>query len=146
MNKVFVVNFEDLDVVVQSGVMCKQFNIELCVIGFMFIVDSGVDVMLGGMVVMCVFGMNIVCYGIMWENILVLEVVLVDGIIIEIGICVWKFLVGYDLIKLLIGLEGIFGIIIKLIVWFYGQLEVILVVICVFFFVDDVVNLVIFVI
>lgn len=143
MNQVLVVNVEDLIVIVQVGVICKQLNQEIKDMGLFFFIDLGVDVLLGGMVLICVLGINVVCYGMMKENILMLIVVMVQGEIIKIGICVKKFLVGYDLICVYVGSEGIFGIIIEVIVWLYLQLEVILVVICFFFSVVDVVNIVI---
>ena len=60
-------------VVLLSGmILCEVFFVGVCE-GFWC------DVSLGGMVVICAFGINVVCYGMMKDNVLVLEVVMVDG-------------------------------------------------------------------
>lgn len=146
MDWVLDICVEDLQVSVQFGVICEVLNIELCVMGLFFLVDFGVNVSFGGMVVICVSGMIVVCYGMMCDNVLVLEVVLVDGCVICIGMWVVKFSVGYDLIGLFVGLEGMLGIIIELMLCLYGQFEEIVVVVCVFVMLEVVVECVIVII
>lgn len=132
MDKVIVVVFEDMIVCVQPGLTCEVLNRELCATGLFFLVDFGANATLGGMAVICASGIIVVCYGMMCDNVLALEVVLADGCIICTGSAVLKFLLGYDLIAFFVGFEGTLGLIIELTLRLYGQPEVVLAVICVF--------------
>lgn len=143
MNCVLLINVEDLIVMVELGIMCKVFNEVLCDIGLFFLIDLGVDVSIGGMIVICVLGINVVCYGMMCENVFGLIVVFVDGCVVKIGLCVCKLLVGYDFMCLFVGFEGMFGVIIEIMLCLYLLFEVVLVVICMFLMMGDVVCMVI---
>lgn len=60
------------------GFRLVEINECLVLYGFWFFVDLSVDFLIGGMVVYNIGGMCMFCYGDVWVNILVLEVVLLE--------------------------------------------------------------------
>lgn len=67
---------------------------------------------IGGNVFINVGGMCVIKYGVIRENVCGMYVVLVDGIKLVFGGKIIKDVLGYDLLDLFIGFEGILGIII----------------------------------
>lgn len=63
-------------------------------------------------------------YGVICDYVIGLEIVFVNGDIICIGGKFVKDVVGYDFICFFVGLEGIFGIVIEVIVKFVLKLEI----------------------
>lgn len=72
-------------------------------------------VIFGGNVLINVGGMRVVKYGIIRDYVRVMIVVFLIGEIIKLGVIVLKISIGYSLLNLMIGLEGILGVIIELI-------------------------------
>lgn len=76
-------------------------------------------------------------YGLIINNILGLEVVLINGEIVKIG---GKYLdvVGYDFFGVMVGFEGLFGVVIEVMVWILCKFEMVWVVFIGFELVEDV--------
>lgn len=95
-----------------------DFNVEIESFGLFLLLDLSLNVMIGGMILINCSGINVMCYGIMKDYVVSFIVVFVDGIVVKMRNCLRKMFVGYNLNILFIGFEGIFGIIIEVILKF----------------------------
>ena len=120
LNKVLVVNTEDLDCTVEAGVTREALNSHLRDTGLFFPIDPGANASLGGMAATRASGTNAVRYGTMKDNVIGLTAVMADGTIVKTGGRARKSSSGYDLTRLLVGSEGTLGIITSLTLRLYG--------------------------
>ena len=119
MNRILAFDLENLQVVVQPGIVHAEMNKALARHGFFFPPDPGSTKMctLGGMVAFNSSGQRSVKYGTTKQYILGLEAVLPTGERIVTGGVrsrALKTVAGYDLTGLLTGSEGTLGIITRI--------------------------------
>ena len=113
MKQVLEVREEDLQVVVQPGIVYDDLNAHLGRLGIYFPPAPGsADVAtIGGMVANNSSGMRAVKYGVTRDYVLKLRVVLPNGKAIDVGSNAKKSSSGYDLLSLFVGSEGTLGVV-----------------------------------
>lgn len=113
MNRILEMDLENLQVIVEPGVVAEKLNCALAPHGFFFPPDPGSSAFctIGGMISYNSSGMRSVKYGTTRSYVLDLEVVLADGRVIHTGSRNLKSAAGYDLTRLFVGSEGTLGII-----------------------------------
>lgn len=113
MNRIIEIDIDNLQVIVEPGVVHEHLNEALKPHGFFFPPDPGSSAMctIGGMISNNASGMRSVKYGTTRAYVLDLEVVLSDGRVIRTGSKMLKSAAGYDLTRLFVGSEGTLGII-----------------------------------
>lgn len=116
LNKILEIDTDNLQVVVEPGVVHADLNIALAPLGFSFPPDPGSTKMatIAGMISYNASGMRAMKYGTTREYVLGLDVVLADGRSIRTGgidCRSLKSVSGYDLTRLFVGAEGTLGII-----------------------------------
>ncbi|MEW8959390.1 MAG: FAD-binding oxidoreductase [Moorella sp. (in: firmicutes)] len=119
MNQILSFDLENLQVVVQPGIVHAELNKALAPHGFFFPPDPGSTKMctLGGMVAFNSSGQRSVKYGTTKQYILGLEVVLPTGEVITTGGAksrALKSVAGYDLTGLFVGSEGTLGVVTRI--------------------------------
>lgn len=111
MNKIFKLNADDMDVVVQPSVPWMTLNEEIAPSGLFFPVDPSPTAQIGGMVGTNCSGTNAARYGTMKDWIVNLTVVLADGTIIKTRNRPRKSAAGYNLNGIFTGSEGTLGLV-----------------------------------
>jgi glycolate oxidase len=117
-NKVLTIDDQNLQAIVEPGVVTEEFMNQVAEKGLLYPVDpaSKGSCFIGGNVSHGSGGPRVVKYGTIREYILNLEVVLPSGEIIWTGANTLKYASGYNLTQLMIGSEGTLGIITKIVV------------------------------
>lgn len=118
MNKVLVYDVVDCMLVVQVGMLLEVVYNVVLDYGLIYLVDFVVCglCMIGGNIVINVGGIWVICYGNICEWIVGLKVVIVSGELFEFNKGLIKNFSGYDFCQLLIGLEGMLGVIVEVMV------------------------------
>lgn len=116
LNRIIEIDTDNLQVIVEPGVIHAYLNQQLAPLGFSFPPDPGSTKMatIAGMIAYNASGMRAMKYGTTREYVLGLDVVLADGRTIRTGgidCRSLKSVSGYDLTKLFVGSEGTLGII-----------------------------------
>ncbi len=113
MNKIIQILENDMQVVVQPGMVYDELNSKLNAYKLFFPPNPGSSAVctIGGMVANNASGMGAVKYGVTRDYVLKLEVVLANGEIIKTGSNAIKSSTGYDLVRLFVGSEGTLGVI-----------------------------------
>lgn len=115
MNRIVELDIDNIQVVVEPGVIQDKLNEALKPLGFFFPPNPASSAMctIGGMIAYNASGMRCVKYGTTRNYVRDMEVVLADGKVIHTGSRMLKSAAGYDLTQLMIGSEGTLGIITK---------------------------------
>ncbi|MFX1348889.1 MAG: FAD-binding and (Fe-S)-binding domain-containing protein [Promethearchaeota archaeon] len=116
MNKILTINIENNFVEVEPGVICDELNETLKSYGYFFPPDPGSSSVatIGGMVASNAGGIQAFKYGVTKNYVMLLEVVLPDGQIMNLGSKVLKSVSSYNIKDLFIGSEGTLGVITKI--------------------------------
>jgi D-lactate dehydrogenase (cytochrome) len=125
MNKVLEILWQDFQYRVQPGVVYDDLNRKLAHHGLFFAPgpSSGDVATVGGMVGNNAGGLNALRYAVTHNHILRLQVVLADGSIVWFGTRAMKTSSGFDLVQLMVGLEGLLGIVTEIVLRLYGLPE-----------------------
>jgi len=113
LNKILAILEDDLQVVVQPGIVYDELNAQLRRLGMFFPPAPGSSdvATLGGMVANNSSGMHAVKYGVTRDYIMKLRIVLADGTVLDVGSRAKKSTSGYDLVSLFVGSEGTLGVV-----------------------------------
>jgi len=113
LNHIVEIREQDLQVVVEPGVIYDNLNAQLRRLGLFFPPAPGSSdvATIGGMVANNSSGMRAIKYGVTRDYVLKLQVVLPNGEIIHAGSNAKKSTSGYDLAGLFVGSEGTLGVI-----------------------------------
>ncbi|MBN1399480.1 MAG: FAD-binding oxidoreductase [Anaerolineae bacterium] len=142
MNQVLEIREEDLQVIVQPGVIYDDLNKQLRRLGMFFPPAPGSSdvATIGGMVANNSSGMRAVKYGVTRDYVLKLKVVLPDGRILTVGSNAKKSTSGYDLKSLFIGSEGTLGVVTEITLRLMGFPETVAAVVAVYDQIGDAAN------
>jgi len=112
MKEVLEVREEDLQVVVQPGIVYDDLNAQLRHLGLFFPPAPGSSdvATIGGMVANNSSGMRAVKYGVTRDYVQKVTVVLPNGDVVALGSLAKKSTSGYDLLSLFVGSEGTLGV------------------------------------
>jgi glycolate oxidase len=115
--KIISIDTDNLQAIVEPGVITEEFMIAVEEMGLVYPVDpsSKGSCFIGGNVAHGSGGPRVVKYGTIREYILNLEVVLPTGEIIWTGANTLKYASGYNLTQLMIGSEGTLGVVTKIV-------------------------------
>ncbi|SEH57212.1 glycolate oxidase [Paenimyroides aquimaris] len=117
LNKIEKIDEENLQVIIQPGVITEVLQNAVAQKGLMYPVDpsSKGSCFIGGNIAENAGGARAVKYGVTKDYVLNLEVVLPNGEIIWTGANTLKNATGYNLTQLIVGSEGTLGIVTKIV-------------------------------
>jgi len=116
LNRIIVIDSDNLTAIVEPGVVCGDFQKEVEKHGLYYPPDpaSLAFSTLGGNVAECAGGPRALKYGVTRDYVTGLEVVLPTGEILTTGVKTMKGVVGYDLTRLIVGSEGTLAVVTKI--------------------------------
>ena len=116
MNKIIDINRDNLNAVVEPGVVLQDFQRVLAAVGLFFPPDpqSAAGCTMGGVIAENSGGPFCLKYGVAKQYVLGLEVALADGTIMKLGGLTPKNRTGYELAMLFTGSEGTLGVITRI--------------------------------
>lgn len=122
MNKVLEILSEDFQVRVQPGVVYDDLNRQMARYGLFFAPgpSSGEVATIGGMVGNNAGGVNALRYGVTRDHVLRLQVALADGSLVWFGTRAMKSSSGFDMVRLMVGSEGMLGIVTEIVLRLHG--------------------------
>ena len=117
MNKVLEVLPKDFQVRLQPGVVYDDLNRQLSSYKLFFAPgpSSGDVATIGGMIGNNAGGLNALRYGVTRNHVLKLQVALADGSLVWYGTQAFKTSSGFDLVQLMVGSEGLLGIVTEIV-------------------------------
>lgn len=116
MNKILELDEENFILILELGVLLMEIGKYVEEFDLFYLLDLGEKlVIIGGNININVGGMRVVKYGVIRDYVRGLEVVFLNGEVVNLGGKVVKNSFGYLLKDLIIGFEGILGIVIKVI-------------------------------
>jgi glycolate oxidase len=113
LNKIVTIDADNLQVVVQPGVVTEDLQDAVEAVGLFYPPDpqSKEFCTIGGNLAENAGGPRAMKYGVTRNYVLALQAVLPEGTLVRLGARTVKSVVGYDLLSLLVGSEGTLGII-----------------------------------
>jgi len=113
MNKIREINGSDFVAVVQAGVITEKLQEQVERQGLFYPPDpaSKADSFIGGNIATNAGGPRCLKYGVTRDYVLGLEVVLANGTVVQLGGRTHKNKTGFDLHRLLVGSEGLLGVV-----------------------------------
>lgn len=125
MNKIIEVLPQDFQVRVQPGVVYDDLNRHLARFGLFFAPgpSSGDVATIGGMIGNNAGGLNALRYGVTRDHVLRLQVALADGSLLWFGTRAMKTSSGFDLVRLMVGSEGLLGVVTEIVLRLHGLPE-----------------------
>jgi glycolate oxidase subunit GlcD len=113
MKRIKEINDRDFVAVVQAGVITKDLQVACEKKGLFYPPDpaSRADCTLGGNIVTNAGGPRCLKYGVTRDYVLGLQVVLSDGMVVDLGSRTHKNKTGFDLARMFVGSEGMLGIV-----------------------------------
>ncbi len=113
MNRILRISPEDGVAVVQPGVITQKLQQRVEKMGWFYPPDpaSRDECTIGGNIATNAGGPRCLKYGVTKNYVLALEVVLADGNVLRVGTSTHKNKCGFDLVSLLVGSEGLLGIV-----------------------------------
>ena len=117
MNKVLEILPQDFQVRLQPGVIYDELNKQLASFRLFFAPgpSSGDVATIGGMIGNNAGGLNALRYGVTRNHVLQLQVALADGTLVWYGTRAMKTSSGFDLVQLMVGSEGLLGIVTEIV-------------------------------
>ncbi len=115
MNQILEINAADELAVVQPGIINAELNTRLAPYGLWFTPDPASRAIstVGGNIATNAGGLLCAKYGVTRDSVLGLKVVLADGRLLELGHRSVKGVTGFDLTALMVGSEGLLGVIVE---------------------------------
>jgi D-lactate dehydrogenase (cytochrome) len=125
MNKILEVLPQDFQCRLQPGVVYDDLNRHLARYGLFFAPgpSSGDVATIGGMIGNNAGGLNALRYGVTRDHILRLQVALADGSLLWFGTRAMKTSSGFDLVRLMVGSEGLLGVVTEIVLRLHGLPE-----------------------
>jgi glycolate oxidase len=117
MNRILEIDRRDLVAVVEPGVLTGALQAAVEEQGLFYPPDPASSAIstIGGNVATCAGGLRALKYGVTRDYVLGIRAALADGSVVDLGGRNLKSVVGYDLVRLLVGSEGTLAVFLRLV-------------------------------